>query len=431
MTNNLLSMDGEIGVLSIILTHPNSIYEIRDLKSFMFSSLAHKLIFETILEIVEQNSVPDVNLVRDWLHSKKNLEKIGGHEYLKYLTSQAYDIKNINEYQKLVVDSYKARSLINLSTNLTSEVHNTSDVSGLITRVRNQLDNLSITSGGEKTVLIADVLPEIWEALKHRIENPGQLTGVPVGFKNVDNMIGGMRGGELWFIAGRPGMGKTAVMVNSIINNAKNGIKSLTFQYEMGKESFSERLFALESKVDLNKIRMGAVVDQDVEELQRGVRVVGALPIYIDYSTDTNLSYVINTIRKFHYKEQIDVVYIDYIQLMIQRDEYAVQELGRLSRGLKLLAQELDIPIVVLSQLHRGVEQRENKKPILSDLRQSGNLEEDADVVVMLYREKYYNQKDKSNDRLEFLIRKNRNGPIGSLPLIFHEGTNLIISEKM
>ena len=228
-------------------------------------------------------------------------------------------------------------------------------------------------------------------------------------------MTSGKDGGELWIIAGRPGMGKTALMLNMLDTDAKQGKKGLFFSLEMKKQILVERLLAIETGIHLYpNIRMGDLDADELQEIKNTLGVFKHYPIFLDTSFIASLEYLEMMIRKYKYSEDIEVVYVDYVQLLAERDADATQALGRISRRCKLLAEEYDIPIVIASQLNRLVEVRTNKRPILSDLRQSGNLEEDADIVLGLYRDKKYNLKTPDPRLCELGVIKQRNGPTRS-----------------
>lgn len=418
--------ESEIAILGIILNNPEQIYEIKTVRPVMFSSLAHRVVFSEFEDMRESEQLPNRALLREKLATKKELDKVGGDEYLKFLETQNYPVENLAEHERIVCSSYKKRELLNLSARIPERINETVDIDALISDLRGSLDLLTSASGAEKSFLVGDLLPEVLELIEERKDNPNSLAGIPFGNQHIDEALGGIRGGELVFVASRPSMGKTAVMCNSAIELAKKGIPSLIFQFEMGKFTQVERLIAVEGDISVLDIRLGKLDEEKFSEVMEAIDRIAVYPIFIDEGQHASLNYVLQTIRKHHKEHGVKMVFIDYVQLMAERDADLVKALGRISRGLKLIAKELDIAIVVLSQVNRNVEMRMDKKPILSDLRDSGNLEEDADLVAVLYRDAYYTGNYPSNDieELQFIVRKNRSGPIKTLRLNFNRVTN-------
>lgn len=426
MTVELFNIESETALLNLVLKYPERVYEVSSVRSFMFSSTAHINIYEMVENIMGSGSVPDFHLLKSALQSSGKLEKIGGVDYLNYLAGLTFDISNMREYERQVITAYKARKLIELSSSVSGQIKSPDDVDTAITNIRNQLDHLTFTSGGCSTFSLGDALKQSWDEIVLRVQNPG-LRGHTTGFRDIDQVTTGMGEGDLWIFGGRPGSGKTALMCNLVLKSAKAGISSVIFSLEMNRQSLIERMLAIETGIPLTpNIRMGQLTQKELDQISDAIRRFKDLPIHIDTNFATNIYYIESTIRKFKLQKGIHVAYLDYIQLLAERDENSTQELGRISRMLKLLSNELGITSVVFSQLNRGVESRDDKRPTMSDLRQSGNLEEDADLMVGLYRDEYYNPSTTHKGMLEFIIRKHRNGPIGTIPLRFQAETNAI-----
>jgi replicative DNA helicase len=425
MSKELFSTEAELAILNIILQNPATVYNLSSLKNYMFSSTPNQLIFTTVEELLAQNLVPEVNLIDSFLKSKGRSEKVGGREYLSYLEKQAYNPENLREFERQIIDSFKARSLINMATSVSPTLMENQDVDGVISSIRTTLDNLTSASGGDATSDLGTVLKESWEDINERIKNPG-ITGVTTGIHDIDLVTGGLAEGDLCFIAGRPGMGKTAMMCNMMLKQAKVGIPVLMFSLEMSKKTLAERLISLETGINSFNIRLGTLNNAQLNQISDAIRAIKGLPIYIDSSFAGSLSYILTTARKFSRNNNVKVCYLDYIQLLADRGSEATHELGSISRSLKLLAKELENSWVVGSQFNRLLETREDKRPQLSDLRQSGNLEEDADLVIGLYRDVMYNRDTKDKNVMESIILKQRSGPRGMLPLKFEEETGRI-----
>jgi replicative DNA helicase len=424
MSDQLFQADTETAILSILLKDPEKVYELQLVKDFMFSSSANQLLFNTIINLSNQGLTPEVNLILGNLQAKNKELQVGGKEYLNFLYTQEYSPDNLREFERLLTDSHKAKTLISLAGTIPSQVASAKDIDSIINTVRASLDNLTESSGGDSTSALSDVLKLSWTELVERTKNPG-IRGVTTGSKGLDLATTGVAGGELWTVAGRPGMGKTALECNMSLHQAKSGVPVLVFSLEMRKTPLAERLVAIDTGVSSSNMRLGLLSQAELDKISESMKQIKDLPIYIDSNYNATLSYVLSTIRKYKKMHEIKVVYLDYVQLLSERTADATNEIGRMTRALKLLANELDIGIIILSQLSRNCEYREDKRPILSDLRQSGNIEEDSDVVLGLYRDEVYN-KDAHKGVLEQILIKQRSGPIGTVLATFDGDTNRI-----
>jgi replicative DNA helicase len=414
--------DAEVAILSILLKNPNMIFDLRSLKSYMFSSTPNQFLYASILELLDQGLVPEINLLDSHLKSKNRDTSVGGREYLNYLVSMELSCENLLEFERIVVDSYKARMLTKLSTDLPDKISGTADIDSLIGNLRVSLDNLVESTGGQTTESMEMVLKDTWNSILERVQNPG-IQGITTGSEKVDMASGGLVEGDLWIIAGRPSMGKSAVACNWMLNQAKLGIPTLLFSLEMRKELITERIISISTGIPLTNIRLGLLNQDQLNKISEIITLIKPYKIFIDPTFDANIRYVSSTIRRYVKLHGIKVVYLDYIQLLAERNADATHTLGAISRELKILSHELNVTCVVLSQLSRAVELRDNKRPLLADLRQSGNLEEDADVVIGLYRDEKYNYETKHKGILEHIFLKQRSGPIGSTFLNFDENT--------
>lgn len=424
-TDELFIPEAEEAVLSIVIHQPESVYSLRGLKSFMFSSSPNQLLFSTIEELINQGLVPEVNLLDSYMKAQGKDLQIGGREYINYLGKCTYDVANINEFERMIIRSYQARTLISVVSKIPERIMETKDVEGAMSSLRTTLDKLSENIGGEDTSNLEDILRGSWANIVERVEHPG-LRGMTTGIKDLDSATGGMSEGEVWYIAGRPGMGKTAHMCNMMLSQGKEGIPALMFSFEMVKQSLAERLLSLDTGINSFNIRLGNITQAELNKLSESIKAIKSLPIHVDSNFNGDINYISSTTRKYVKTYGIRIAYLDYIQLAAERGADATNELGRISRTLKLLANELGITWVVGSQFNRLLETREDKRPQLADLRQSGSLEEDADIVIGLFRDVVYNNKTKDKTLLEDIILKNRNGPRGTLPLSFDEETGRI-----
>jgi replicative DNA helicase len=425
MSNPIFSQHAETAVLSILLRDPTSFEELEELRDGMFSSTPNQFIFEAVRDLIVNGLNPEYSLLITSLQSKNRLELCGGESHLNYLMNQNYDRNNLSEFIRIIVNSYKARELLSIGSQIPEMIsNNSSEIDNALAYIQNKLDDITVGGDGESIADMDSATKDVWEDIIEKVENPNKIDAT-TGFKNLDAVTGGYWADDLWVIAGRPGMGKSSFMCNSILT----GIPSLIFSLEMSKLSILYRLLAMSSGVPVFNIRMGILTQKQLDLISDTVKEIKDLPIYIDASFIRNIDYVTSTIRKYKNSHGIKVSHVDYIQLLAERSVNATHELGRISRELKILAKDLKMTNVTYSQLNRGVELRDDKRPILSDLRQSGNLEEDADIVMFLYRDELYNKDTKDKGMLELLIRKQRNGPIGTVFSKFDVETNKIMEK--
>lgn len=420
--------DAETAILSIIINFPDQIFSLQQLKPFMFSSMPNQVLFDAMMELSKNNSIPEKVLLISWLESRNKLNDSGGKDYIEYLSNQRSDVSNISQFESIIVSAYKARQIISTIASVKNNLDNINNVDQIIADLRKTIDSLDENSGGDTTLEISSYVETAWQEIKEKIEHP-EKSGTPLGIKSLDSITGGIRGGEYFLIAGRPGMLKTGLMCNSILATARAGNPVLVFSLEMRRQPLVERLLSIESGVPVQNLRLGTLDKKEIEIIQGSLKSFKNLPIYIDTMFSPSLYYATNTIRKYVRNKGVKIVYLDYLQLFAERSENQTQELGHLSRTFKLLANELNIGMVILAQVNRLVELRPDKRPILSDIRQCGNIEEDIDLAGFLYRDEYYTgEKSKYPGIMEFIIRKNRNGPIGMLPLNYKLDTNKIWS---
>jgi replicative DNA helicase len=351
------------------------------------------------------------------------LDSCGGDKYIAGLTTQVYDINNFKEFLDFIKKAYKTRTFVGMTTGINLENTKIDSIDNKISTFKDDLDKLLIDSISGGTFKITDLIKESYNTIVTRVQNPG-IAGISCGLHKIDEITSGFCGGDLWYIAGRPGAGKTAQACKMVLEMGKSGIPTLYFSKEMSRQPIMDRFLSLDSQVPLFNIRNGYLNQEQLEQVRESAKRLKELPIYIDLDFSSQIEQVEATIRKYKSTNDIKIIFIDYIQILSERDEQQTQELGRISRKLKLLANELSITVIVLSQLNRGVETREDKRPMMSDLRQCGNMEEDADLVIGLYRDEYYHKDNKQNKgKLEFIILKARNGPTGTIMLNFNKNT--------
>jgi len=409
-------------LLGMLLKNPGLTYELKYIKSFMFSSTPNTILFSSIEELLDQGLIPEVSLIDAYLQSQKRYDTVGGREYLNYLEKQTSAEENLREYERIIVDSYKARVLTQMSAELPDLISKSSDMEHVLNNIRTTLDTLGDSSGGQSTEQMKSILKSSWDIIVERVQNPG-IQGFSTGLSKIDTATGGMIGGDLWFLASRPSMGKSAVACNWMLNQGMGGIPTLFFSLEMSKALIMERLLSTYTKIPLSNLRLGLLNQGNMDLISSAMRDMKDYPIYIDPLFDSNINYVTTTIRRYVKLHGIKIVYLDYIQLLADRGNNATHDLGAISRKLKLLAHELDITIIILSQLNRGVELRDNKRPMIADMRQSGYLEEDADIIIGLYRDEKYTPDSKFKGLMENIILKQRSGPTGTVFTKFDDTT--------
>jgi len=424
-TSEVFVHDAELAVLSIVLKNPEYAFKTKELQAFMFSSIVHKKLFAEIENFIERQLVPDPSLIISSLGSSNELDSIGGEPFINYLLELEFIPDNFTEYIDMVVAAYKTRSVIVLGNRLTMDKLHPSSIDDEIYSIKKELDKLTESSGGGTTRHIGSNMSDTFSTITARLDNPG-VRGGTWGLNSLDVVSGGKSPGDMWIFGGRPGSGKTAAICNSILADAEAGTPSLLIEKEMNFQTLIERLLSISLGIQLSNIRQGYLKQEDVDRIFEQLKVFKEYPIYIDSNFSSSMSYLESTIRKYHKTKGVEVVYVDYLQLVVDRGDNQTQELGKISRMFKLLANDLNITNVLVSQLNRAVELRDDKRPIMSDLRQSGNLEEDADFVVGLYRDDYYNRESKYKGTMEYIILKNRNGPVGTLPMKFTAITNKI-----
>lgn len=421
--------DAEVAILSLIVKEPDLIFEVPDLRGEFFSSIPNKCLFDQIHTLIHSGIGLEYNLLLSYLQAGNKLMECGGKEYLEYLLKQDYKREYLKDFEKILIDSFKARTLITLSSKVPDIVKSQYGIDGALKYIQDNLERLSNLSADFKTISLLDATKETWERIVEKVENPNKVS-LTTGFKNIDAVTGGYEAGQLWVVAGRPGMGKSASMINSSVRSSKTGISNLIFSREMNRTSLVTRMVSLESGIPIYNIRLGLLNNKDLDRVAETIKEIKDYPIYIDTNFSGNENYIYSTIRRYAELYNVKIVHLDYIQLVAERSIESVHELGRISRALKLLAEELEIVCVVYSQLNRKCEERNDKRPMLSDIKQSGSIEDDADLVNFLYRDEMYNRDSKHKGLIEQIIAKQRNGPIGTVLSNFDADTNLITEAK-
>ncbi|OGE81726.1 MAG: replicative DNA helicase [Candidatus Doudnabacteria bacterium RIFCSPHIGHO2_01_FULL_43_23] len=426
------NIEAEQSVLGSLMLDKEAIVKIADtLIAEDFYEYRHGLIYLSILELYETHSSIDILTVSNRLEGKKKLEEIGGTSYLTQLVNSVPSATHIVHYAKIVQHKSTLRRLIHASNEINAmgfQEEETLEI--LLDRAEQKLFGVSQKYLKQNFISINEVLQETFERIDELHRDKGKLRGVATGYTGLDNLLGGFQKSDLVILAARPSMGKTALALNlarfmAVSLKVPVGIFSL----EMSKDQLVDRLLATEAGVGLWKMRTGRLSDQgsdnDFERIGHAMGKLSEAPIFIDDSAAANIMEIRTKARRLKAEHDLGLVIVDYLQLMVgANQESRVQEVSDISRSLKALARELNVPVLALSQLSRRVEERRPQIPQLSDLRDSGSIEQDADVVIFIYREEVYRGKDSSKPNIaQLLIKKHRNGPTGEVELFFDYDT--------
>jgi replicative DNA helicase len=420
------SVEAEQGVLGSILLDKDGIIQISSLITPAdFYDGKNALVFEVMLDLFLKNRPIDLLTVREKLDDRKKLEEIGGNAYLIALTESIFTSANIYQYGQIVKTKSVLRKLIKAGNEiLLFGYDEEADINKLLEKSEQALFTVTQTFIQNKLVHIKDIINLRYEEFAEIHANPehANIGLVKSGFTGLDNKIGGFKAGDMVIIAARPSMGKTALVLNIAQNVAEAGKNVAIFSLEMSKEQLTDRLICSTMGIDSWKLQKWLLEDEEFARMGDALERLSRANIYIDDSPMGNLMEIKSKARRLKLESGIDFLVIDYLQLMSGGNPMnRVQEISDISRGIKSLARELQVPIIALSQLSRAVESRTTKEPILSDLRESGSIEQDADVVMMIYREDYYDEFTENKGVTNIFIRKNRNGPVGQVDLKFEK----------
>ncbi|OGE74158.1 MAG: replicative DNA helicase [Candidatus Doudnabacteria bacterium RIFCSPHIGHO2_02_FULL_42_25] len=421
--------EAEQSVLGSLLLDRDAVIKIADLiTADDFYEDKHKVIYLAILALYDERSSIDILTVSNKLDEGHSLDKIGGMSYLTTLVNSVPSSAHIVHYANIIRRKGTLRRLISASTDIVGLGYQEDlDLESLLDQAEQKLFSVSQKYLKQNFIALSEILHETFDRIDELHREKGKLRGVPTGFTDLDNKLGGLQKSDLVILAARPSMGKTSLALDIVRQVAMNENKAVAiFSLEMSKDQLVDRLLAAEADVDLWKMRTGKLndlgPDNDFERIGHALGRLSEAPIYIDDSGALNIMELRTKARRLQAEHDLDLIVVDYLQLMQGRStENRVQEVSEISRSLKILAKELNVPVLALSQLSRAVEQRGgDKKPQLSDLRESGSIEQDADVVMFIYRDEMYSGKDSKKPHIaEILIRKHRNGPTGDVELFF------------
>jgi replicative DNA helicase len=421
------NIEAEASLLGAILIDTDAIVKIADqINPADFYDTKHARIYEALVALYEKRSAIDVLTLADQLKGNGFLEMVGGSSYLTELTNFVPTAAHVEQYAEIVAQKALRRRLIAASADMALLGQDeTKELKELIEEAESRLFEVSQTHVKQTIVSLESVLAESFERLDGLHKDKNKLRGIPTGFHDLDAILAGLQRSDLFIIAGRPSMGKTAFVLNlahKVATEAKESV--LLFSLEMSKEQLVDRLLAMESGVDAWALRTGKLTDDDFERLGEAMGTLSEAKIFIDDTPGITVSDLRTKARREAHTQNIGLIIVDYLQLMSGGNRFSsegnrVQEISEISRGLKGIARELNVPLIALSQLSRSVESRNPKIPQLADLRESGSIEQDADVVAFLYREEYYEPDSDRKNIMDVLIKKHRNGPTGGVELYF------------
>ena len=421
------NIEAEQSVLGAMLIKKEAITQAQELlRPDDFYREAHRIVFETMLELAGDNEAVDLVTLTEALRKKEMLEKVGGISFITALANYVPTAANIVYHAQIVKEKSELRHLIDAATEIASAAYEaTDDVKDIMDDAEKKILAVAANQTGGAFEPIRNIVIDTVGRVETLYENQGGLTGISTGFRDLDRDTSGLQKSDLILVAARPSMGKTAFTLNIATYAAMHGHTVAFFSLEMSKEQLVQRMLCSEGGIDSQRLRTGQLEDADWDRLINTADRVSKASIYIDDTAGINVMDLRSKARRLKAEHGLDLIVIDYLQLMQGRskggDNSRQQEISEISRSLKALARELDVPVVALSQLSRSVESRTVKKPMLSDLRESGSLEQDADIVMFLYREDYYDQETERKNITEVIIAKHRNGPIGTIELFFQK----------
>lgn len=426
------NLEAEQAVIGAIFLDPDSFSTAAErLVPTDFYRTNHQVIFEAMVQLFERGEPIDLVTVTTLLADNNKLDVAGGVTYLTDLASSVPTAANIDYYSKIVEEKSLLRRLIQTATNIVTQTYSREDE---VEEVLDEAERSILEVASRKNVNafkpIKDVLIDVYDNIEKLHHAKDDVTGIPTGYRDLDRMTSGFQKNDLIIIAARPSMGKTAFALNIAQNVAINtGENVAIFSLEMGAEQLVQRMLCAEGNIDSQRLRTGKLEQEDWSKLTMAMGSLSHAGIYIDDSPGIRVTDIRSKCRRLKQEHGLGMIFIDYLQLIQGSErsrENRQQEVSEISRSLKALARELEVPLIALSQLSRGVESRQDKRPMMSDLRESGSIEQDADIVGFLYREDYY-EKESENQNIEIIIAKQRNGPTGTVELAFVKEYNKFV----
>ena len=416
------ALDAEKAVLGCMLINVDSISSVlQHLTPKSFYKNEHRLVFDAMIDLYEKSiPIDSVNLIEE-LKKNKNLKSVGGAYFVTGLTQDAPSASNAEYYAKIVREKEILRTIISTSVNMTDSAYDDGgEVASILDKAEQALYGISEQANKKKFEELEPMIHNVLNIWGNR--KKGEITGVSSGFEDLDNQISGFQNSDFIVLAARPSMGKTALALNLSRNITVNSkLKVGFFSLEMSSQQLTERLLSSEAQISSHLVRVGKLPKKDWRKLSDAASILSDSSLFIDDSAGLNIMELRAKARQMKSEKGVDIIIVDYLQLLHKagRVESRQQEISYISRSLKSLAKELNIPIIALSQLSRAVEARSDHRPIMSDLRESGAIEQDADIVLFIYRKYVYSKKEEDRGVSELIISKHRNGPTGTIKLAF------------
>ena len=420
------NIEAEQAVLGSIFYDPNVINAIQDkLISEDFYFKRHQVIFQAMVDLSKENIDIDYATINDLLEKQGKIAEAGGIDYIMLLVNSVPSVTNVQSYVNIVKDNSVLRRIITKCTEIVEDSYGVNSVPEFVDHVEKEIFSVTKERRSSDFKSISQVTGDVRNMVEEAKINQGKITGIDTGFIDLNNFILGFQKTELLIIAARPSVGKTSFALNLALNAAKSKNKPSVafFSLEMGNEQLVMRLLSTEANIDNFKLRNGNLSDKEWERLNYGLSSLDSLNIYFDDAGTVKINDVRSKCRKLKQEGKLDLLIIDYLQLLSgsEGSTNRVQEVSEISRGLKEIARELKIPVIALSQLSRSVESRTIKKPMMADLRESGSIEQDADIIMFLYRDEMYNAESTENNQITVIVAKNRSGRVGEFNLIFNK----------
>ncbi len=428
------NIEAEEAVLGAILVNPRVITKVVEiLKPESFYKPAHRYIYEAMLQLFNSSEKIDIITVSDVLNFSSKLDLVGGRSFINDLSYNAITTANIDYYAKIIQEKAIKRALINAGSEIVSFGYNTDSIDASLDNAEKLIFDIASRKATTDLTSVRDLVMETYEKIEYRYEHKEELLGIPTEFYELDTLLNGLQRSDLIILAARPAMGKTAFALNIAQNvGIKAKVPVAIFSLEMSKHQLAQRMLCSLAEVDTQKLKTGNMQAKDWEKLGDAMNKFAEAPIFIDDTSGCTLTDIRAKCRRLKMAQKdLGLVVIDYLQLMEggNSKEDRFQAVSTISRGLKTLAKELDVPVIALSQLSRAVEGRTDKRPMLSDLRESGSIEQDADIVMFIYRDEYYRKAEEGEEEeaikaankgeSEIIIAKHRNGPVGTVKLLF------------
>ena len=420
------SVEAEEAVLGSVLINPDALH---DVASFLqpedFFIVRNGWVWEAILRLNERNEQIDYVTVVEELRQQDRLEEIGGAAYLTYLINHTPSSIYTETYGRIVERAALRRRMLNAASTIATLAHQEdADINDVIDQAESALFAVTERRLRQELVPIRTAVAEYYDRIEFLYNQETESLGVPTGFNDLDELLGGLQKSDLIIVAGRPGMGKTSWLLSVGHNAAQAGARVAIFSMEMSNEQIVQRLIASETGISSHKLRLGRLKDREWALFIEAVGRLGKLNVFLDDTPALTPLQMRAKCRRLYSEAGLDLIMVDYLQLMnsgIGRNDNRVQEISYISRNLKQLARELNVPVLAAAQLSRAVEQRHDKRPQLSDLRESGSIEQDADVVMFIYRDEVYNENTERQNQADIIVAKHRHGPTGSVALFFRK----------